>query len=180
MVDTAVLGYEEDLAVEMAPGRVAREGTIHRRRRLVLAGLLALAGFVAMAAGWIGVSSTRVVSEQLSYLASGGVFGVGLIGAAAALLVADFMLVQEQALEEIRASVADGRARPSGWGVAGLGSGRGTELVTVAGGSRVHLSSCQLVRGKDGVQPAEAEAVRTAGLRACRVCRPPLDAGGDA
>lgn len=176
MVDTTVLDYSDDLAVEAGPGQAARGGSIHRRRRLVLASVLAAGGFLAMAAGWIGVSSTRVVSEQLSYLASGGVFGVGLIGAAAALLVADFMLAQEEALEEIRAAVVDSGARAtlSRPGVPATAGGAG--LVAVKGGNRVHRPTCQLVAGKDGVEELDANAASQSGLQPCRVCRPAVGA----
>lgn len=172
MVDTTMLGYGEDLAVETVPGRSARGGSIHRRRRLVLSAVLAAGGFVAMAAGWIGVSSTRVVSSQLSYLASGGVFGIGLIGAAAALLMADFMLAQEETLEEIRAAVVNSGARATVArpGVSAAAGGAG--LVAVKGGNRVHVPTCQLVTGKDGVEAIDADAVARSGLQPCRICRP--------
>jgi hypothetical protein len=46
-----------------------------------------IVGFVALLIGWIGVSSTPYVSKQLPYVVSGGLLGVCLVGAAAAIWI---------------------------------------------------------------------------------------------
>ena len=51
-------------------------------RRLVLAIAAGAAGFVALVVGWIGVSGTVIVADQLSYIASGGLIGLFLLGVA--------------------------------------------------------------------------------------------------
>lgn len=54
---------------------------IHRRFFLALS--CAGAGLIALVACWIGVSGTMVVANQLSYIASGGLIGLFLLGVAA-------------------------------------------------------------------------------------------------
>lgn len=54
---------------------------IHRRFFLAL--LFAGVGLVALVACWIGVSGTTIVANQLSYIASGGLIGLFLLGLAA-------------------------------------------------------------------------------------------------
>ncbi|MGH9035532.1 MAG: hypothetical protein ACRD0O_07180 [Acidimicrobiia bacterium] len=52
-------------------------------RRLVLAIAAGTAGFIAIVVSWIGVSDTVIVADQLSYIASGGLIGLFLLGVAA-------------------------------------------------------------------------------------------------
>ena len=54
-----------------------------QHRRLVLAIAAGGAGFVALVVSWIGVSDTVIVADQLSYIASGGLIGLFLLGVAA-------------------------------------------------------------------------------------------------
>ena len=61
--------------------------TEYRRRYVEIAGLvLSVVGLVAMIAGWLGLRDQRTVVEQLPYLASGGIIGLGLLIAGAAVV----------------------------------------------------------------------------------------------
>ncbi|MCW2499671.1 MAG: hypothetical protein JWN87_1347 [Frankiales bacterium] len=42
-------------------------------------------GLLALLIGWIGVSGTEFLAEQMSYVASGGLFGIFALGVGAAL-----------------------------------------------------------------------------------------------
>ena len=69
--------------------------TEYRRRYIELAGLgLATVGLVMTVAGWLGLRDQRSVVEQLPYLASGGIIGLGLLiaGAAVVYLTRQFRL----------------------------------------------------------------------------------------
>lgn len=44
-----------------------------------------LVGLVSLLIGWIGVSGTAYIAEQMSFVASGGLFGVFALGVGAAL-----------------------------------------------------------------------------------------------
>ena len=54
-----------------------------RHRRLVLAIAAGGAGLIALVVSWAGVSNTVIVADQLSYIASGGLIGLFLLGVAA-------------------------------------------------------------------------------------------------
>jgi hypothetical protein len=50
------------------------------------AGLVAaLIGGISLLLGWVGVSAATVPTEQISYIASGGLFGMFALGIAATL-----------------------------------------------------------------------------------------------
>ncbi len=154
--------------------------SIRRRRRLAIAVVAAVLGLVALVAGWIGTSGTRVISDQLAYIASGGMLGLFLIGLAAAVLLADFMIEQEQSNAELRerlwrieASLAGGGRFFDGPSEMPLGNDD-DELVVVPGAERVHRASCPLVHGKPGIRSIPPREAADAGLRPCRTCSPQL------
>jgi hypothetical protein len=65
-----------------------------------VAGALGLVGFVVLALGWRGAAATLDVPVQVPYLVSGGIGGLGLVIAAAALLntqVSRHLAAQERA-----------------------------------------------------------------------------------
>lgn len=73
-------------------------------RRLLLrlaAGLLVVAGLVAMVAGYLGVRDQSDVVLQLPYAISGGLGGLGLILTGAVLLVHEQMREQLQASADV-------------------------------------------------------------------------------
>lgn len=59
------------------------------RWRSVLAALAVVGGLISLIACWIGVSGSLVVANQLSYIASGGLFGLFLLGVATLLFWAE-------------------------------------------------------------------------------------------
>lgn len=89
------------------------------RRRLALSFVLGLAGFIAILLGWWGVSGTTVVADQLSYIASGGVLGLFLVGLSTVAYWADQRQREVDRLAEIEAylgaiAVALGLTGPQG------------------------------------------------------------------
>jgi hypothetical protein len=54
------------------------------RAGAVVAGLI---GLLSLLAGWIGTSTTEHVAKQLPYIASGGLTGIFMLGAAAVLWI---------------------------------------------------------------------------------------------
>ncbi len=93
---------DERALVEISPEVLARL----REPRVVLAFVFAVAGAVAEIAGYWGVSATIQPGEQLPYIISGGIGGLFLLGAAAALVLS----VDLQALKtRVRESAADNR-----------------------------------------------------------------------
>lgn len=153
-----------------------------RRRRLALALVVAMAGTIALVTGWVGATRTRILSDQLSYIASGGLVGAVLIGVAGAILLSDFMVEQEYRLGVVEATLERMEARMAGpsslIGAVPGRSGDPGSLVALEGGQRVHRADCQLVRGKDGARLVSRAEAREEGLIGCRVCEPGVEAGG--
>ena len=61
----------------------------------------AIAGLVAIVAGWIGVSGTRDAVEQIPYLVSGGILGLFFLGVAHALWVSADLRDEWRRLHEL-------------------------------------------------------------------------------
>lgn len=165
--------------------------SLARRRRLAVAGGSAALGAIALVAGWVGVSGTRLISDQLSYLASGSVIGLGLLGLGAMVLIADFMLEQEASIRELRMMLVDllevgdrapqhngnGQAGPAStteWSLASAPAAGGPDLVGVAGARRVHRPACSLVTAKPNLVSYTVEEAAAAELQPCRICTPEL------
>lgn len=72
------------------PVEGARQGLASLRVldwRQALGGAFMLAGLLALALGWFGIARTAKSHEQLSFLLSGGLGGIGLIGVGAVLFM---------------------------------------------------------------------------------------------
>ena len=72
-----------------------------QHRRLVLALVAGVAGFTALVIGWVGVSGTVVVADQLAYIASGGLIGLFLLGVAAMAYIGEQRERELARLDEI-------------------------------------------------------------------------------
>lgn len=60
----------------------------HGERTYLIAGMVvAVVGLAVILVGWWGASGTAIVAEQIPYLISGGVFGLGLVVIGGALFV---------------------------------------------------------------------------------------------
>lgn len=143
-------------------------------RVLSLAGSVVLpVGLVAIFLGWYGAARTPLLFEQIPYLISGGLLGVGLMLGGGMLFFGSWlarMAEQERrtsqelmvALGELRDAVLTSSvAAPSV---------PATGLVATPTGSMAHLPSCPVVADRDdvvAVGPAD-------GLRACKICEPVL------
>lgn len=76
-----------------------------------LAAVAALAGAICLLVGWLGVSGTGFVSEQLPYIASAGLSGVFLLGLGGMLWLSADLRDQWRELRGIRARL---EADPAG------------------------------------------------------------------
>ncbi|WP_246127119.1 hypothetical protein [Embleya hyalina] len=144
--------------------------------------LVGLCGALLCAVGWYGVSGERYEARQLPYLASATIPGAALIVAGAVLVVgtrrgtaeAAGTSVENAELRRMMGRLYELLVEPEPTDAA-AGAGAGAAWVTVPGGARYHRSGCSLVRGKDGVAPVGATAVRDRDLRPCRLCDPGTD-----
>lgn len=69
----------------------------------VIAGVLMSAGLLVVFLGWFGLRDQQSVVEQIPYLASGGIGGLALLGAGAALLHLTRQARLEQRMQEVAA-----------------------------------------------------------------------------
>jgi hypothetical protein len=149
-----------------------------RLRRLGIALVAGVLGLVALVAGWIGTSGTRVISDQLAYIASGGMLGLFLVALACAVLLADYMAEQQQVHSELRERLT--RIEQALQAQVVLRDGHGHvavpaidgQLVMIPGAERVHRPSCPLVQGKSAARAVEHRDLDDGRMKGCRTCSP--------
>ena len=107
-LDHPLLGAEQAEAILPAveTERDGRRGLGALDRRQTLGGVLILVGLLAVLGAWFGISGTNNTTDQLSYLASGG------IGGAAFLLIGSILFVsQEHSRDREAFALLDARIR---------------------------------------------------------------------
>jgi len=138
-------------------------------------------GLVVIILGWYGAAHTPYAYDQLSYLVSGGLLGLGLtfcggflyFGAWLARIAAD-QRDSSKRLSDTLLVLADVVSRsavaPAGsQAVPAADRDPGAVLVLAGEGTTVHRADCPLVAQREDLRPAGADAP---GLTACRLCKP--------
>jgi hypothetical protein len=140
---------------------------------------LVVAGVVALFLAWNGAAGVDHVEGQLPYLISGGLVGIGLIGAG---LTVVNVQARRQDNAELLARLDDisealqllgnpvaATAAPALVAVPDAG-------LVVGGRSTYHLPSCRVVSDREGLQPMAVAQAEARGLNPCRICNPPASA----
>lgn len=130
-------------------------------------------GLVVVGLGWYGVAHTPYTYDQLSYLVSGGLLGLGIticggflyFGAWLARVAADQKETSERLTQTllVLADVVSHSSAPA------ARRDPGSVLVVAGNGSTVHRADCDLLVGREDVRPAGPDGP---GLVACRLCNP--------
>ena len=170
------------IALPRASGSSSGAGTAplkdnhYRLLQLVLfwAGAILLPlGLVVIVLGWYGAANTPYQYDQLSYLVSGGLLGLGLtftggflyFGAWLARIAADGK-ESSRRLADTLLVLADVTSRAAttsdGVDVSGI-------PVTAGDGATIHRRDCPLIAHRDDLHPVGED---NAHLTPCRVCRP--------
>ncbi len=68
----------------------------------------ALIGLVSLLLGWAGVSDATLPTEQIPYVASGGLFGIFALGVAGTLWISADLRDEWRKLEDIHADIRAG------------------------------------------------------------------------
>ncbi|MFI9327055.1 hypothetical protein ACIGZJ_05830 [Kitasatospora sp. NPDC052868] len=185
--------------VKRTPGpglRAAREA------REWLGWALAAAGAVLCVLGWYGVSGEQFVEQQIPYLASSTIPGAALVVAGTVMVAlrasarsespppqGDPTSLRIEQLYALLVEPADaspaaepaGRTVPNAGGAVGPGRPAAppfaADRLALPEGTLFHRPDCPLITGKPRAEPVDADAVRSRGLTACRVCEPPLPDG---
>ena len=161
--------------------------------QVVAGSVLIPVGVAGIIMAWYGAAHARVDQQQIPYLISGGLLGLGAIIAGALLYWAHWLYriydqadVQHQEFMQIQTEIRDallggaaaqsaGRRRSSdaidvtnGDGVAAAGR---AEFVATASGSNFHRPDCPIVaRHPRGLRAVSEKAA--AQLAPCRICEP--------
>ncbi|MEQ1785592.1 MAG: hypothetical protein ABL966_00955 [Acidimicrobiales bacterium] len=153
---------------------------LNERILLVLAGIVAPLGLVLVLLGYLGASQTPFVFEQVSYLISGGLFGLALVFLGSFFYFAHWLtqLVKEhrvqstamlEAIQRLQDEVARQASAPAPLGTSSNGHhADDLALVATPRGTMAHVAGCVVVAGKPRLR-----AVTTAdGLTPCKLCEP--------
>jgi hypothetical protein len=139
--------------------------------QLLLGSVLMAGGLAAILIGWFGASGTNQVWAQMPYLISGGLLGLALVFAGAALVFAFYLarlnLITERRFGELR----DALLRGSSSEAAGEPSTNG-RVVAAAAGTKYHRPTCALVAGKSGTRTMTVAQASRQGLDPCGICEP--------
>jgi hypothetical protein len=160
-------------------------GTLNlgERTLMILGGIIAPLGLALVLIGWYGAAHTPNLYEQIPYLVSGGLFGLGLVFIGSFFYFAHWIteLVKEgrgqsaamieaiARLEEtVRQQAGADRAAAAAANTNGSGPAPDRALVATAKGTMAHRPDCVLVTGKSGVRHVgEADS-----LEPCKLCDP--------
>ena len=134
---------------------------------LILGAFLLVLGVAAIGLAWYGASHTPFVFEQIPYLISGGVLGLGLAFVGGFLYFGYWLtrlLAQnreqgarvERVLEEIKDTIAAGQKSID-------------TFVATAGGAMFHRADCRLVVGREDLREVEPTELD---LGPCKICNP--------
>ncbi|MFA5890368.1 MAG: hypothetical protein WDA27_05395 [Actinomycetota bacterium] len=131
---------------------------------------LILSGFGVLALGWYGAARIDYVQGQVPYLISGGLGGIGLMGAGFTLLLVQESRRRRRDLSAHMDRLIETLERRSTTPADSPMLHRGPQIV--AGTSVYHLPTCRLLEGRGELPELSLGDVSETGLTPCRVCRP--------
>jgi hypothetical protein len=152
---------------------------LDERILLLLAGTVAPLGLVIVLLGWWGAAHTPFVFEQVPYLISGGLLGLGLLFLGSFFYFAHWLtqLVKEhrvqslavvEAIQRLQDQLAETTmAAPTGRASAPQVSSA-EQLVATERGTMAHRPACVVVAGKGDLRAVTAAD----GLAPCKMCEP--------
>jgi hypothetical protein len=155
---------------------------LNERILLVLGGIVAPLGLALVLLGYWGAANTPYLFEQVSYLISGGLFGLALVFLGAFFYFAHWLtqLVKEHRVQSVATLEALQRLQDE---VARLGVGQVSEaspsvnghdadgaavLVATPRGTMAHVPGCVVVAGKTDLRRVDPSE----GLEPCKLCEP--------
>jgi hypothetical protein len=145
------------------------------RHARVFALVCSLAGFVVIALGWMGMARSASADQQLPFIISGGMGGVGLITFGVGVLLVAQIRTERQRLGTVLEVLAIGLSKATAGEPIALERGTGgqaDDILVVAGPSTFHRPECRLIQGKPGLDRLTVWVARSTGLSPCRVCDP--------
>jgi hypothetical protein len=144
-----------------------------------LSAVLLPLGLVLIVLGWYGASHSSYLFEQVPYLISGGLVGLGMVTAGGLVYFGSWIArgaaQQQRQSEEVAGLLREIRdelqARPASRAPAPSRrtSSNGSPFVATQRGSMLHRQDCAVVAGRDDLRKIGADG---GGLRPCALCDP--------
>ena len=134
-------------------------------------------GIIVICLGWYGIANTPYMYDQLVYIVSGGMLGLGITFVGGFLYFAAWIARVGTDLKDSDKRLADTLLVLSdsiSHAVAGAPTAPaaqrhvGSVLVVAGSSTTVHRADCPLLEGRSDIHPAGPGV----GLTACRLCRP--------
>ncbi|MFN2540465.1 MAG: hypothetical protein ABR549_20230 [Mycobacteriales bacterium] len=155
-----------------ATGRRGLLSDAARVRTLMLRGgaVLLPLGLLVIGLGWYGTANTPYEYDQISYVVSGGLLGLGLVLVGGFLFFGAWLAqIAQQGRESSERLTEALLALAVAQGTATAAATEPVQLVTAGKGTTLHRSDCGLVAKRDDLVPVGTD---TEGLSPCRVCAP--------
>lgn len=146
----------------------------------VAAVLMLPLGIGAILLGWHGAAHTPFLFEQVPYLISGGLLGVGLLASGGLLYLASWLAQSahmaadrdrhlQELMIEVRDTLRDLQAgRAAGVAATGIAAEAPAAWVATPSGTMFHRPDCRVVADRDDLRRVE----QPADLRPCGLCDP--------
>ena len=158
------------------PAAIDWKRFVGENAQMLSAAALLILGIVLVLLGWWGAAHTNIFTEQIPYLISGGLLGLGLIIAAG--LVA-YAAISQRATQQLRRDLmflaqsvgGNGQARATQAADRGEPVESGNVFI-VPGGRSYHVAGCPILEGKEGVKEMEPSKAIGSGYTACKLCGP--------
>lgn len=144
---------------------------VERILAIVSAVLLPL-GLAVILLGWYGAAHSSYLFEQVPYLISGGLFGLGLVFVGGLVYFASMLArnaaQQQRQGEEVTALLRELRDGMNPSVPRAAANGKGSYVATAKGGM-LHRPDCSVVAGRGDLRQVSGNA---RGLTACTLCAP--------
>lgn len=157
--------------VRRRPGGFDLGAVIRDQWRMLSVLATLLLGVVFIMLGWYGAAHTNIITEQIPYLISGGLLGLGLILLSGIMA---YSFVIERQNEQLRRDIARALAQPrtvtTTAVAAPVDAVAGEGVFILPGGRSFHLAGCPIIENKDGVRSLTPAKALSAGYAACKLC----------
>ena len=155
--------------------KLTRYRQLLREQRRALAPIaLFVVGVILVLLGWYGAAHTNIMTEQIPYLISGGLLGLGLIIVAGVLSVQTSIERDNAELRRVIARALANAADPNGSApddaLAAPKVLTNGHVFVVPGGRSYHAPGCPITEGKDGTEAFVLAQATAAGYAVCRLC----------
>ncbi len=172
--------------LEQAVSRLRSRGKLDVDRAHLIAGaVLLVLGLLAILLGWHGAANSPYLFEQVPYLISGGLLGLGLVFAGGFVYFAYWVtrLVRDsrdqaaraeealQRIEQLLEPSPNGQqpARARARGPSRVSKRPSKPFVATPKGTMFHREDCTVVAGQSKLRRVDAQAK---GMQPCRLCDP--------